>query len=42
MTAHADKIVLLLAEADDTPREMYRKQNYKYLGNRMELLKENL
>lgn len=42
MTAHADKIVLLLAEADDTPREMYRKQNYKYLGNRMELLKESL
>jgi GNAT superfamily N-acetyltransferase len=34
-----DKTVILVADGEDTPREMYRKQNYQYLGYRYEALK---
>ncbi len=27
-----DKTIILVADGEDTPREMYRKQNYQYLG----------
>ncbi|GLB59602.1 GNAT family N-acetyltransferase [Cytobacillus sp. NCCP-133] len=34
-----DKMVILVADGEDTPKEMYRKQNYRYLGKQYELLK---
>jgi hypothetical protein len=37
---HADgKTVLLVADAADTAREMYNRQNYTYISFRYELLK---
>ncbi len=39
MNQFADKIVILAADGYDTAREMYRKQNYQYLGYRCEVLK---
>lgn len=40
MTTHPQHTILLIADGADTPREMYRKQNYRYLGCRYTLLKE--
>lgn len=34
-----DKTVILVAEGEDTPREMYKRQNYQYLGFKYEVLK---
>lgn len=34
-----DKTVILVADGEDTPKKMYRKQNYQYLGLRYEALK---
>lgn len=34
-----DRIVILIADGEDTPREMYRKQNYHYVGFQIEALK---
>lgn len=34
-----DKMVILVADGEDTPREMYQKQNYQYYGFRYEVLK---
>lgn len=34
-----DKTVILVADGEDTPREMYRKQNYQYLGKQYQALK---
>ena len=39
MNQFADKIVILAADGYDSAREMYRKQNYQYLGYRYEVLK---
>lgn len=36
-----DKLVILVADGEDTPREMYQKQNYQYYGFRYEALKVN-
>lgn len=41
MNQFANKIVILAADGYDTAREMYRKQNYQYLGYRYEVLKVN-
>jgi GNAT superfamily N-acetyltransferase len=32
MDRFKDKTVILVADGEDTPREMYKKQNYRYLG----------
>lgn len=32
MEKFLDKTIILVADGEDTPREMYRKQNYQYLG----------
>lgn len=39
MEQFSDKIVILVADGEDTPKEMYRKQNYQYLGFQFEALK---
>jgi ribosomal protein S18 acetylase RimI-like enzyme len=39
MDRFSDKIVILVAEGDDTPKDMYRKQNYQYLGLQYETYK---
>lgn len=39
MNHYPDKKIILVAGGQDTPREMYRKQNYKYLGFKYEFLK---
>jgi GNAT superfamily N-acetyltransferase len=39
MDLFSDKIVILLADGEDTPKEMYQKQNYQYLGLQYEALK---
>ncbi|MEG0293163.1 GNAT family N-acetyltransferase [Enterococcus sp.] len=39
MDQYLDKKIILVADAEDTPREMYRKQNYEYLGFKYEFLK---
>lgn len=41
MDTFSDKTVILLADGQDTPREMYKKQNYHYLGFKYEALKVN-
>lgn len=41
MDTFSDKTVILVADGEDTPREMYRRQNYQYLGFRYEIF-ENL
>lgn len=41
MTSYPNKTIILLADGTDTPREMYRKQNYQYLGFKFEILKVN-
>lgn len=40
MKLYPGKTIILLADGEDTPRNMYRKQNYQYLGFRQGVLKE--
>lgn len=40
MDCCSDKTVILLADGDDTPKEMYKKQNYTFQGFQYESLKE--
>ncbi len=39
MEAFPEKIIILIADGEDTPREMYKKQNYQYLGFKYEAQK---
>lgn len=39
MDQFSDKTIILVAEGDDTPKDMYRKQNYQYLGFQYECFK---
>jgi GNAT superfamily N-acetyltransferase len=39
MELFPEKTVILVADGEDTPREMYRKQNYQYHGFKYEALK---
>jgi ribosomal protein S18 acetylase RimI-like enzyme len=39
MDSFPDKIVLLMADGEDTPREMYKKQQYKNVGFKYEVQK---
>ncbi|MFS0674833.1 GNAT family N-acetyltransferase [Ornithinibacillus sp. 179-J 7C1 HS] len=39
MDAFRDRLVILIADGEDTPKEMYQKQNYTYLGFQIEALK---
>lgn len=39
MNEFSDKTVILVADGEDTPREMYKKQNYQYRGKKYEALK---
>lgn len=39
MNEFRDKTVILVADGEDTPREMYMKQNYRYLGKKYEAIK---
>jgi GNAT superfamily N-acetyltransferase len=39
MESYRDRMVILVADGEDTPREMYQKQNYQYLGFQYEALK---
>ena len=39
MDTFADKTIILVADGEDTPREMYQKQNYQYLGFQYEIQK---
>lgn len=39
MESFPEKTVILLADGEDTPREMYKKQNYQYQGFKYEALK---
>jgi GNAT superfamily N-acetyltransferase len=39
MEQFPDKTVILVAEGEDTPKDMYRKQNYQYLGFQYESFK---
>nr|WP_263326444.1 GNAT family N-acetyltransferase [Neobacillus sp. Marseille-Q6967] len=32
MEKYHDKMIILVADGEDTPRDMYRRQNYQYLG----------
>ncbi|WP_066307430.1 GNAT family N-acetyltransferase [Bacillus sp. FJAT-29814] len=41
MELFPEKIAILVADGEDTPREMYRKQNYQYYGFKYEALKVN-
>jgi len=41
MDLFPDKTIILLADGEDTPREMYQRQNYKKQGFQYEALKEN-
>lgn len=36
MDRYCDKTVILIADGQDTPRDMYQKQNYQYLGFKYE------
>ena len=36
-----DKAVILVANGEDTARDMYRRQNYQYLGYKIEVMKVN-
>lgn len=40
MDNYPEKTVILVADGEDTPRKMYQKQNYHYLGFQYEMLKE--
>lgn len=39
MESFPNKLVILVADGEDTPREMYKKQNYQYKGFKYEALK---
>ncbi|MCG7342558.1 GNAT family N-acetyltransferase [Sporosarcina sp. ACRSL] len=39
MDSFPEKVVILVADGEDTPREMYKKQNYQYRGFTYEILK---
>lgn len=39
MESFPEKIVILVADGEDTPREMYKKQNYQYFGFKYEVQK---
>ncbi len=39
MVSFPEKTVILLADGEDTPREMYKKQNYEYVGFQYEAVK---
>ncbi|GIO24032.1 GNAT family N-acetyltransferase [Oceanobacillus sp. J11TS1] len=39
MDAFPNRTVILVADGEDTPREMYQKQNYKYCGFKYEAQK---
>lgn len=39
MESFSDKTVILVADGEDTPKEMYKKQNYQYAGFRYEAVK---
>lgn len=39
MESFPEKTVILVADGEDTPREMYKKQNYQYHGFRYETQK---
>lgn len=39
MDEFPDKTVILIADGEDTPREMYQKQNYQHIGTKYEALK---
>ena len=41
MTSYPNKTVILIADGEDTPREMYRKQNYHFIGFKYEVTKVN-
>jgi hypothetical protein len=38
METYPDKTIILVADGEDTPRKMYQKQNYQYLGFKYEAL----
>ena len=40
MDHYPDKMIILVADGEDTPREMYQKQQYHYFGFQYEVLKE--
>ena len=42
MKHYASKIVVLVADGEDTPREMYTKQGYSYIGKQYNALKTSL
>ncbi|URM34694.1 GNAT family N-acetyltransferase [Cytobacillus firmus] len=39
MDQFKDKTIILVADGEDTPKEMYRRQNYRYIGKQYNLLK---
>ncbi|WP_174612825.1 GNAT family N-acetyltransferase [Virgibacillus ihumii] len=39
MENYSNSEIILIADGEDTPREMYQKQNYRYQGYKYELLK---
>ncbi|TRZ35595.1 N-acetyltransferase [Niallia circulans] len=39
MESFPDKTVILVADGEDTPKEMYQKQNYQYVGYKYEAIK---
>lgn len=39
MDSFSEKVIILVADGEDTPREMYKKQNYKYQGFQYEVQK---
>ncbi|AWE07615.1 GNAT family N-acetyltransferase [Lysinibacillus sp. 2017] len=42
MEQYHDKSILLVADGEDTPREMYTKQGYSYIGKQYSAIKMNL
>lgn len=39
MEKYPEKVIILAADGEDSPREMYKKQNYQYIGFRHEVQK---
>lgn len=39
MDSYPEKTIILVADGEDTPKEMYQKQNYQYLGFQYEMTK---
>lgn len=42
MKQYVEKTIILVADGDDTPREMYTKQGYTYIGKQLNALKTSL